>query len=45
MEIKYSTTPKPSKGFHIAAADLGTKQYFILCPVVQSFPLSEEIRL
>lgn len=45
VEIKYSTTPKPSKGFHIAAADLGTKRHFLICPVEQGFPLSETVRV
>ncbi|MEY3052005.1 MAG: hypothetical protein RLY31_1790 [Bacteroidota bacterium] len=45
VEIKYSTTPKPSKGFHIAAADLGTKRHFIICPVAQGFPLTENVKV
>ncbi len=45
IEIKYSTTPKPSKGFHIAASDLGTKHHFILCPVEKGYPISESVRV
>ena len=36
---------RPSKGFHIAAADLGTKRHFLICPVEQGFPLSETVRV
>lgn len=45
VEIKYSTTPKLSKGFHIAAKDLDTKGHFIICPVEEGYPLSKEIRV
>ncbi|MFN0015458.1 MAG: ATP-binding protein [Saprospiraceae bacterium] len=45
LEVKYSTTPKPSKGFYIAAADLGTKRHFLLCPVEQGYPISETIQV
>ena len=33
LEIKYSTTPKPGKGFFIAKNDLATTRNFIICPV------------
>ncbi len=45
VEIKYSTTPKPSKGFHIAQEDLQTKHHFVVCPVEKGFPLSENVRV
>ncbi len=45
VEIKYSTTPKLSKGFHTAQADLGTRRQFIVCPVTSGFPLSESVRV
>lgn len=45
VKVKYTTTPKPSKGFHIAAADLGTKRHFLLCPVEEGYPLSETIQV
>lgn len=45
VEVKYSTTPKLSKGFHVASADLGTKRHFVICPVEQGFPLSETVRV
>lgn len=43
LEIKYSTTPKPEKGFYIAQNDLGTRQNFIISPVQRSYRLSENI--
>lgn len=45
VEVKYSTTPKPSKGFHMAAADLDTKRQYLICPVEQGFPLSETVQV
>ncbi len=45
VEIKYSTTPKPSRGFHIARSDLNTQKQFIICPVEEGFPYSEDIRV
>ncbi len=45
IEIKYSTTPSPSRGFYIASKDLQTKRHFLICPVEQGFPLSEKIRV
>ena len=45
VEIKYSTTPKRSKGFHIAQEDLQTSHHFIVCPVESGYPLSETVRV
>lgn len=45
VEIKYSTTPKLSKGFHIAKEDLKTQKHFIICPVETGFPLAENVRV
>lgn len=41
VEIKYSTTPKVSKGFYIAGQDLGIQRHYIICPVESGFPLSD----
>ncbi len=43
LEIKYSTTPKPGKGFFIAKDDLATARNFIVCPVPKGYPLAEDI--
>ncbi len=45
VEIKYSTAPKISKGFHIAQLDLVAKKQFIVCPIAEGYPLSENIRV
>ncbi len=43
IEIKYSTTPIPSKGFYIAQSDLDTTKHFVICPVETSFTLKENV--
>ncbi|MBK7408931.1 MAG: ATP-binding protein [Saprospirales bacterium] len=43
VEIKYSTTPKPGKGFFIAKNDLATARNFIVCPVPKGYPLAEDV--
>ncbi len=45
IEIKYSTTPKITKGFRIAMEDLKTKKQFIICPIDSGFPISEDIQV
>ena len=45
IEIKYSTTPKLSKGFYIAQADLKTKKHYVICPVEISFPLKNGVQV
>ncbi|TAK31219.1 MAG: ATP-binding protein, partial [Saprospiraceae bacterium] len=42
VEIKFTSTPKVSKGFHIAKTDLKTERNFIVCPVDTGYPLSED---
>lgn len=44
-EIKYSVTPKVSKGFHISKQDLATKRHFIICPVKRAYPLTGDIEV
>lgn len=43
VEIKYSTTPKPGKGFFIAKNDLATTRNFMVCPVPKGYPLAEDV--
>lgn len=43
IEIKYSTTPKPGKGFFIAKKDLDTPRNFMVCPVPKGYPLAKDI--
>lgn len=45
IEIKYSSTPKPSRGFHIARSDLNPKKQFLVCPIEKGFPYSEAIKV
>lgn len=44
VEIKYSPTPKLSKGFHIAREDLKTQKHFVICPIESGFPLNEDVK-
>ncbi len=41
IEIKYSTTPNPGKGFFIAQQDLATTRNYVICPVTKGYPISE----
>ena len=45
IEIKYSTAPKPSKGFFHVVEDLKPKRQFLICPVDEGHPLSEDLRV
>ncbi len=45
IEVKYSTTPKPSKGFYIAQSDLGTTKQFVISPVETSFFLNVDVQV
>ncbi|MEK7255547.1 MAG: ATP-binding protein [Bacteroidota bacterium] len=44
-EIKFSTSPVLSKGFHISRQDLQTQRHFVICPVKKPFPLQQEIEV
>jgi predicted AAA+ superfamily ATPase len=43
VEIKFSTTPKLRKSFHIAIDDLKTQNNFIVCPVESGYPLAKNV--
>lgn len=43
LEIKYSSTPKPGKGFYISQKDLMVEKSFIICPVEKGYPLAKGI--
>ena len=45
VEIKYSTTPRVTRGFTVASADLNVERRFIVCPVEYGFPLSNGVRV
>lgn len=40
IEIKYSMTPKPTKGFHIAMDDLGAQRAYVIYPGTEPYPLA-----
>ena len=41
IEVKRSSTPRTSKGFELAASDLGAAERFVVHPGREPFPLSE----
>ena len=43
IEIKYTSTPKVSRGFSIAINDLNSTQNFIITPYSDSYPISKHI--
>jgi predicted AAA+ superfamily ATPase len=43
IEIKYTSTPVPSKGFYFGIDDLGTSKNFILTPSSDSYPLKKNV--
>lgn len=45
IEIKYSSAPKPTKGFFISLEDLGPEKQFIIAPVSSSFSYSENVKV
>lgn len=44
IEVKRSSAPVASRGFHIAAADLAATERFVVHAGNESFPLSKDIR-
>lgn len=44
IEIKYSSQPKPSKGFRIAIQDLGTSANYVLTPKSECYNVGENIK-
>jgi uncharacterized protein len=45
VEVKYSSTPKLTKGFYLAQNDLQTKKHFVVCPIAEGYPISENTRV
>ena len=43
VEIKYSSTPKPEKGFKIAFDNLKCRKAYIIYPGSESYPLGKNI--
>jgi len=45
FEMKYSMTPKPTKGFWQAMKDLAIDKAWVVAPVEHSYPLSENVEV
>jgi predicted AAA+ superfamily ATPase len=45
VEIKRSSAPTVSKGFHLAAADVGARRKLLVAPVAASYPMREGIEV
>lgn len=43
FEMKYSMTPKPTKGFWHAMKDLGIERGWVIAPVEHAYPLAENV--
>lgn len=43
LEIKFSSSPTLSKGFHISRGDLKTSRHFVVCPIRNPFPISADV--
>ncbi len=45
IECKFSSTPKPARGFHEAMVDLEADKGFVIAPVREAFDLSAKVRV
>ena len=45
IECKFSSSPKPARGFHEAMVDLDASQGFVIAPVREAFDLSPRVRV
>jgi len=45
VEIKRSSAPTVSKGFHLAAADVGAARKLLVAPVAESYPMRDGIEV
>ena len=45
FEIKFSQTPKPTRGFWQALVDLQTTEAYVVAPVEQRYPLAEKVEV
>ena len=42
---KPPSAPKLTKGFYLAQTDLQTKKHFVVCPVAEGYPISENTKV
>ena len=45
IEAKFSSSPKPARGFHEAMVDLKASGGFVIAPVREAFDLSAQVRV
>jgi predicted AAA+ superfamily ATPase len=45
VEVKRSTAPTVSRGFYVAAADLGAARKFLVAPVEQPYPIKDDVEV
>ena len=45
VEIKFSSAPKPTKGFWLALQDLQISRAFVVAPVARRYPLAEGVEV
>ena len=45
VEIKRSSAPTVSKGFHLAAADVGATRKLLVAPVATAYPLRDGVEV
>ena len=45
IEVKRSSAPTVSKGFHLAAQDLSASRKLLIAPVQQAYPIKEGIEV
>jgi predicted AAA+ superfamily ATPase len=45
VEIKFSTAPKPTKGFWQALEDLGVARAYVIAPVREPYPLASNVEV
>lgn len=45
IECKFSSTPKPARGFHEAMGDLDASKGFVIAPVRKAFDLTARVRV
>ena len=45
VEVKFSSTPQPTKGFWTALEDLGVHQAYVVAPVAHAYPLAANVEV
>ena len=45
IEVKFSSAPKPAKGFWQALEDLGVDQAYVIAPVAEPYPLAANVEV